>query len=164
MPPSESTFLRFACAIVPFVPMLLDRIAKLEQPNGFPDLRSDTTMLPGLEIGAWCALGYVTQAIGLSQTSAAKGAFICSLFMVVTPLCNGLMGRGVAPQAWLAVAIALTGTACLEGLLPGFGAATGATLDAFNWGDAWCFGTAIGFGAMFARMEHHMEVGSGSAV
>ena len=65
----------------------------------------------------------------------------------------------MAPQAWLAVAIALAGTACLEGLIPGFGAATasgdGGAL--FNWGDAWCGGTAVGFGAMFARMEYHMD-------
>ena len=93
MAPPESTFLRFTCALLPFVPVLIDRISKLERnAGGWPNLLSDKTMLPGLEIGAWCALGYVTQAVGLAQTSAAKGAFICALFMVVTPLCNGLSG------------------------------------------------------------------------
>lgn len=150
--PSQATFLRFTCATLPFLPLLAQRLSALEW-----DLRADKTMLPGLEIGAWCALGYVTQAIGLAQTAPAKGAFICALFMVITPLINGLAGRRVELQAYLAVAIALAGTAVLEGLVPGVGEASAGGLSAFNAGDAWCFGTAVGFGAMFARMEMHME-------
>ena len=72
--PSQATFLRFTCATLPFLPLLAQRLSALEW-----DLRADKTMLPGLEIGAWCALGYVTQAIGLAQTAPAKGAFICAL-------------------------------------------------------------------------------------
>jgi len=65
----------------------------------------------------------------------------------------------VEPQAWLAVAIAMLGTAILEGFLqlPGMGGADSSALASINTGDLWCFGTAIGFGLMFARMEHHME-------
>jgi len=125
-----------------------------------PNLLADKTAIPGLEIGAWCSLGYVAQAIGLSLTSPAKGAFICALFMVITPLCNGLQGRKVALQAWLAVAVALFGTACLEGLVPGMDVLIGSGAvqpDGLNAGDVWCFGTAIGFGAMFSRMEAHMD-------
>jgi len=106
MSPSQATFLRFTCATLPFLPLLANRLAALNW-----DLRADKTMLPGLEIGAWCALGYVTQAIGLAQTAPAKGAFICALFMVITPLINGLAGRRVELQAYLAVVVALMGTA-----------------------------------------------------
>ena len=150
MPPSEATSLRFACALLPFLPLIGQRL---------PNLFSDRTVLPGLEIGAWCAFGYVTQAIGLAQTSPAKGAFICALFMVFTPLINGLSGRRVSLQAWLAVAIALLGTACLEGLVPGVGSSSGLgqLAGGLEPGDVWCLGTALGFGAMFARMEAHME-------
>lgn len=113
------------------------------------------------DVGAWCAFGYVTQAIGLAHTTPAKGAFICALFMVITPLINGMAGRRVGLPACLAVAIALMGTAILEGLFPGIGdtsqASAAVSFGAFNSGDGWCFGTAVGFGAMFSRMEQHME-------
>ena len=34
-----------------------------------------------------------------------------------------------------------------------------------NSGDAWCFGAAVGFGVMFARMAYHMEeLGAGEVV
>lgn len=151
MPPSDVAFLRFAAAFLPFVPYVVSRVAS-------KPLWEDETFLPGLEIGAWCALGYITQGIGLSMTAPAKGAFICALFMVVTPLANGLMGNRIPPQAWAAVAISLVGTATLEGLIGG-GAGDGlaAALAEVNTGDLWCFGGALGFGLMFARMEKHME-------
>ena len=114
--PADVALVRFACALLPFVPMLVQRAGSGE---------ADRTMGPGLEIGAWCALGYVTQAVGLSLTTPARafagpnptptqpharasptrmcprpgGAFICALFLVVTPLVNGLQGRRVAAQA-----------------------------------------------------------------
>lgn len=146
----EVTFLRFSCALLPFLPLLAERVGRLGA--------DDPTAAKGLEIGAWCALGYITQAIGLAQTSPSRGAFICALFMVVTPLANGVLGRRVPPQAWLAVAVALLGTAFLEGVvpLPGLAQAADATA-ALNMGDVWCGGGALGFGAMFARMESHME-------
>lgn len=167
MLPSDVAVLRFACALLPFLPALINRLSK----HGF----ADNTLMPGLEIGAWCSLGYVTQAIGLAHTSPARGAFICALFLVVTPLLNGLQGRRVEAQAWLAVGIALLGTACLEGLLPlpfldeaaaaisaggamDMASAAATTMPAgINMGDVWCGGTALGFGAMFSRMEAHME-------
>lgn len=157
--PADVSLLRFGCALLPFVPSLMSRLSE----HG----RQDYTMVPGLEIGFWCSIGYVTQAIGLSQTSPARGAFICALFLVVTPLLNGVQGRRVEAQAWLAVCIALTGTAFLEGLLPmpfggaaiggGGAAAAGASvITDISVGDLWCGGTALGFGAMFSRMESHM--------
>lgn len=153
-PPDVALF-RFSCALLPFLPSAAKQLSKYGT--------SDRTLIPGLEIGAWCSLGYVTQAIGLSMTSPTRGAFICALFLVVTPLLNGFQGRKVEAQAWLAVGIALFGTACLEGLLPlpfavdAASAAADAPLAAVNAGDLWCGGTALGFGAMFSRMEAHMD-------
>ena len=160
MLPADVSLLRFGCALLPFLPSLIIRFSE----HG----TKDETMMPGLEIGLWCSIGYVTQAIGLSQTSPARGAFICALFLVVTPLLNGIQGRRVEAQAWVAVVTALLGTAFLEGLLPlpmlgteavgtrGAEIATAAMAD-INVGDAWCGGTALGFGTMFSRMEVHME-------
>jgi len=124
--------------------------------------------MAGAEIGLWCSAGYVTQAIGLSQTSAGKGAFICALFMVVTPLAS-ILGvsssagaRSVGPRTVGALALCLLGTLVLElggAALPGQN-----ELAAMNQGDLWCLGTALGFGAMFVRMEYHMERFSGSVM
>ena len=167
--------LRWSLALLPFTPTLFQRLSSMRP-------QDDAALLPGLEIGAWCAFGYITQAIGLAQTTPSKGAFICALFMVICPLANGLMGKRVAPQTWFAVSIALLGTACLEGVMPGLhtliGASSPAVAEAtstvgngmaaaggINPGDRWCFGGALGFGAMFARMEAHVErIGSGAAL
>ena len=99
MAPADVSLLRFGCALLPFLPSLVSRLWQRGA--------NDDTMLPGLEIGLWCSVGYVTQAIGLSQTSPARGAFICALFLVVTPLLNGIQGRRVEAQAWVAVGTAL---------------------------------------------------------
>lgn len=150
--PSTIGTLRFLVALVPFLPTLLFATGTTKK-----DLQE--TALPGLEIGAWCLVGYVTQAIGLSITSAARGAFIGSMFMIVPPLVGGLSGKKVSTPTWVAVALALCGMAVLEGVAPGMGGG-GAGLNA---GDLWCGGTALGFGLMFTRMESHMERLSSSA-
>lgn len=137
-------FVRFMLATLPFLGSLKC---------------SNAVRNAGLEIGLWCSMGYITQAIGLHLTEASKGAFICALFMVVTPAVSptGLAGvaakeKGVQMSTWVAVAMALAGTCVLEvggsGLSSGF---------AINAGDVWCLGTAIGFGLMFARMAKYME-------
>lgn len=43
-------------------------------------------LTPGMEIGGWVALGYLTQAIGLQTTDASVCAFLCSLTVVRVPL------------------------------------------------------------------------------
>jgi len=124
--------------------------------------------LAGVELGTWASLGYITQAVGLHLTDAAKGAFICCLFAVVAPLASsaGLAGpkakaAGTPPAVWAAVALALAGTALLE-----LGDASDLS-EAFaevNAGDVWCLGAATGFGMMFARMARHMEDKDGQVV
>ena len=101
--------------------------------------------------------------VGLLDWQASKGAFICALFMVVTPAVSptGLAGqaakdKGVPLTTWAGVAAALCGTALLEtagmdwgALLSGGGGGSGGL--SINSGDLWCLGTATGFGLMFAR-------------
>lgn len=120
--------------------------------------------LAGAEIGAWCSLGYLSQAVGLHLTSASKAAFICALFTVVVPIASavGLVGgerKAVSLPTWAAVGLALAGTAVLEvgPVLLGGDANAADVVGSINQGDVWCLGTAVGFGLMFARMEHHME-------
>jgi hypothetical protein len=110
--PSTVGTLRFLVALVPFLPTLL---------TGYGTTKEEVaeTALPGLEIGAWSLVGYITQAIGLTITSAARGAFIGSMFMLVPPLVGGLSGKKVSTPTWVSVALALCGMAVLEGVMPG---------------------------------------------
>jgi drug/metabolite transporter (DMT)-like permease len=126
---------RFLCATLPFLPMIAKHSSK-------------QSIKGGMEIGLWCFFAYLSQAIGLQQTEAAHGAFICSLAMVVPPLVKTVTGGEVKSQIWLAVLSAISGTALLIGL----GSASGPCL-----GDFICSGTALGFGLMFLRMDTYAE-------
>jgi len=107
-----------------------------------------TSIKSGVEIGLWCVLGYLAQAVGLHYTEASKGAFICSLAMVVVPIVKAFCGEKVNPQLWGAVLLAVSGTAMLVGV----GGVAGP-----NIGDMICGGTALGFGLMFVRMDHYAK-------
>lgn len=126
---------RFALAMLPFLPVL-------HKHAQWSNIKS------GVEIGLWCALGYVAQAVGLQTATASHGAFICSLTMVVIPVAKSLMGEEVSKQLWGSVALAATGTSLLMGLVGGDGAPVSA-------GDIICGGCALGFGMMFVRMDHY---------
>lgn len=127
---------RFIIALLPFLPMI-------------PKHSSKQSIISGVEIGLWCTLGYMAQAAGLPYTDASKGAFLCSLTMLVVPLVKSLFGAKVQPQLWAAVALAVAGTSLLFGL----GDTSGAS--GFGWGEFLCSGTALGFGLMFVRMDHY---------
>lgn len=146
-PESNVAALRFLIAAAPF-------LTSLSCPPA--------VAMAGAEIGAWCALGYLCQAVGLHLTSAAKAAFICALFTVVAPMAAavGLVGerKNISLGTCGSVALAVAGTAVLEiGPTLLSGGELSQSLSGVNQGDVWCLGTAVGFGLMFARMEHHME-------
>lgn len=46
---------------------------------------------PGMEIGGWVALGYLTQAVGLQTSDASVCAFLCSLTVVSASLHDRLI-------------------------------------------------------------------------
>ncbi len=56
-------------------------------------------LLPGLEIGGWVALGYLSQGVGLETSSAGKAAFLCSLSVLVCPILAELDRRRAAEHA-----------------------------------------------------------------
>jgi len=132
---------RFGIAALLFLPMLSKHMTW-------------SSVISGGEIGLWCALGYVTQAIGLQYTDASKGAFLCSLAMVVVPIIKVVRGGQVAPQIWAAVVFAITGTSFLCGVFSGDAAVAGAGP---NMGDVLCATTAVGFGFMFSRMDDYAK-------
>lgn len=128
--------LRFLIALLPFLPLL-------------PKHSSRQSLVSGVEVGLWCALGYAAQALGLPDTCASKGAFLCSLTVLVVPVINALLGAKVRPQLWGAVALAIAGTACLVGVDAG-GAG-------FGSGEAWCILASLSFGMMLVRLERYAK-------
>jgi len=129
---------RFCAALLPFLPLL-------------PKYSNKQNIVSGVEIGLWCTLGYVSQAIGLPHTEASKGAFLVSLTMLVVPVVKSLLGAKVPMQIWPAVALAMGGT----GLLLGVGD-SGADF-ALGFGELCCCVTAVGFGLMFVRMDEYAK-------
>eukprot|EP00929_Paragymnodinium_shiwhaense_P050144 TRINITY_DN25274_c0_g1_i1.p1 TRINITY_DN25274_c0_g1~~TRINITY_DN25274_c0_g1_i1.p1 ORF type:complete len:485 (+),score=109.83 TRINITY_DN25274_c0_g1_i1:60-1457(+) len=141
---------RFLVACVPFLPLL-------------PKHMNRTSIISGVEIGLWCTLGYISQAMGLQTTEASTGAFLCSLAMVVVPVVKSITGHPVANIIWVAVALAVSGTGFLTGFLSNpfdSTAAAGAAAAAAGgpgMGEILCAVTAVGFGLMFARMDDYAK-------
>lgn len=130
--------MRFAVALIPFLPMI-------------PKHLNWVSITSGVEIGLWCAMAYISQGLGLQHTEASKGAFLCSLAMVVVPIVKSAFGHQVRPQIWGSVVLAVAGTALLVGLGGGAGSSS------IGGGECLCALTAVGFGLMFARMDEHAK-------
>jgi drug/metabolite transporter (DMT)-like permease len=75
-------------------------------------------------LGLALAAGYVAQTFGLERAPATVSGFITGLFVVLTPLCSGLLLRKrVDAAAWAGVAVATVGLALLS--LHGLSVGTG---------------------------------------
>ncbi len=108
-------------------------------------------MLPGLEIGAWVAMGYLAQGIGLETSSSGHAAFLCSLSVVVCPILAAIearlqpaAARAPAPSTtglWASAGLALAGVGLLE---LGDGVAPVA-------GDLWLLVQPLSYGMGFHR-------------
>jgi drug/metabolite transporter (DMT)-like permease len=76
----------------------------------------------GVLIGLILAFSYLTQTYGLRTTPATVSGFITGLFVVFTPILGALVLRTrIAPAAWAAAALALTGLGLLSLGAPGGG-------------------------------------------
>jgi drug/metabolite transporter (DMT)-like permease len=77
-------------------------------------LRDPAIRASGLELGAWLALGYGAQALGLAHSTAARGAFTGAFTIFTVPaLAAGLGGRRVPPAVWALASLALAGVGLL---------------------------------------------------
>jgi drug/metabolite transporter (DMT)-like permease len=78
----------------------------------------------GIVLGLALAGGYVAQTFGLERTPATVSGFITGLFVVLTPLCSGLLLRQrVDGISWVGVVVATGGLALLS--LHGLSVGTG---------------------------------------
>ena len=73
-------------------------------------------LLAGVPIGMALAAGYLLQTVGLERTTPGEAGLLTGLFVVFTPLLEGLTGRRAPLRTWTAVAVALVGMALLTGL------------------------------------------------
>ena len=107
--PSVAAVLRFSLAALVFLPSLLKVIKTKPQ-----------LVRGGLEVGAYNALGYWTQASALVTTSASTVAFICSLAVIVVPILDTIFPKKSTTknEAWYApllpALVATAGVGCLE--------------------------------------------------
>src|SRR5690606_26728364 len=84
---------------------------------------------PATSLGTLAFVGFATQTLGLSITSASNAAFITGLSVILTPIVGALgWGKQLLPRAYLAAAVALVGL----GLMTLRGGAS-----AINAGDIW---------------------------
>lgn len=127
---SVLVWLRFALASLLFI-------------NQFKRL-SRSSLLAGLELGAWLCLCYGTQAVGLQTTSPGRSAFITALFVVLVPLLSRWRGEAPSRREGLAALVALAGV----GILSFDGGAP-------NAGDAITLLCAVGYAGYMMRLEHY---------
>jgi len=84
-------------------------VAVVRRPPGWRILRA------GVPIGVALALGYLFQTVGLQTTSPGNAGLLTGLFVVFTPLIDGLFGVAIPPRTILAAVAALAGTMLLTG-------------------------------------------------
>ncbi|KLO22349.1 membrane protein [Marinitoga sp. 1155] len=75
----------------------------------------------GIIIGLFIALGFITQTIGLTLTTASKSGFITSLYIIMVPFFSYLVEREKAHiNHIIALPIAVVGSYLLSGGIKGF--------------------------------------------
>ena len=106
--PAAYSFARFGASALALSPLL-------------PRASSKGALLAGAECGLWIAAGYVVQCLALQGTTAAKGALLAALQVVVVPAVVVLFpalrpkaGKQPTTKDWVCAGAALSGVALLE--------------------------------------------------
>lgn len=129
--PELYSFIRFAIAGILFLPTAISSIKMKDM------------ILEASFIGFVLFIGYFGQAMGLQESTAGKGAFICTLQIVFVALVSGWQKQDFKPSVWVSVSLALAGTALLE--LQGSQAPV--------MGDLWLMLQPLSFGGGYILLE-----------
>jgi drug/metabolite transporter (DMT)-like permease len=117
------------------------------------------SLLRGLEVGIWYAVGYWCQAQGLSLVKASKSAFFNALAVLVVPLLDWTFHKKpLRAMQWLAVVSALLGVGLLEfahdsSEPSGTTEAVSSTWSYISLGDVYSLLQALFFGIGYWRLE-----------
>jgi drug/metabolite transporter (DMT)-like permease len=105
-------------------------------------------LLPALALGVVSFASYGSQTLGLSYTTASKGAFITALCVIIVPFMSGLLFRvKVAGKVYVTAGIALAGLALL----------TLGGQDSLNRGDLIILGTAVAYALHIILMSQVLK-------
>ena len=104
--PFAMTCGRYVVATLILLPLALRSVPLAGEGKAIWKRCAYTGFLCGLPMAA----SMILQSMGLAETSAGKGAFISSLYIVFTPVLGILLKKEVKAQIWVAVAIALIGS------------------------------------------------------
>jgi drug/metabolite transporter (DMT)-like permease len=121
------------------------------------------SLLRGVEVGVWYAIGYFFQALGLSLVEAGKSAFFCALAVLVVPLLDQVFSKKpLRSTQWIATMSALVGVGLLElgSNMPQIAGVQSivtmlqSTIHPDSLGDFYCLLQALFFGVGYWRLEH----------
>eukprot|EP01041_Mallomonas_annulata_P004961 gene4961-9927_t len=98
------TLIRFALAALFYVPGLLK--SKFNK----------RAVMRGVEIGLFCSIGYISQAVSLTHSPASKTAFMCGLGVLFVPLLDYFFGKKgpIFLTSFIAPVLAFFGVISLE--------------------------------------------------
>ena len=105
--PALYSAMRFSLGGLVFVPFM-QSLPKLDKES------RDEIMFWSILTGSVLFLGYYGQAKGLIESTAGKGAFICTLQVVLVALYKGWESKSFQATTWIAVFLAVFGTGLLE--------------------------------------------------
>ena len=146
---SVASCLRFSVASLVFAPSALNSIFS-EAKRG--------VVLAGLEVGFYCFLGYLSQAMALRTADASTAAFVCSLTVVTVPLIS-ILSNMFRQNEWRAAPSSQDFTAFGPALMAAAGAAVlelgGSALP--REGDLLSFLQPLFFGLYYLRSEAHLR-------
>jgi drug/metabolite transporter (DMT)-like permease len=137
--PMGFNLMRFAIGAAVLLPFALRRT--WSGPGRRPTDSTRTLLLGGASLGVIAAFAYLTQNIGLQNTSTSNSAFITGLFAVFTPIVEALVYRRF-PRTGIVLAVAIS--------IVGLFLLTGAELS-MSYGDAVTLVAAFFFGCWYVR-------------
>lgn len=144
--------LRFGFAALVMLPFLFapicDELKLLASEEGRKEPTKLSTGLAGMEIGLYCAIGYIAQAVGLQTTTASKSAFICSMAAATVPILDYIFGKPLMRRQIIGACLALAGVYALE---------LGGEQTTITDGDIMSLVQPLMFGLGFWRMEAAMK-------
>ncbi len=140
-PPLAFVALRFSLATLALLPWAIKSFRQWTR----------TDWQAGLITGGLLCVGYITQTIGISMTTASRAGFVTGLNVIFVPLMGAVLWRTkISAKVWVGVVLAVVGLYVLS-LAP---AAQAGSQPVSLWGDFLVFICAITFAGHILAIGH----------